>query len=137
MTDLTEIMATIQEGSVVTFKEYTLDRRGRKHLSLSIEDAIVHRVIPAGEKLGIDDLQQLYGTDLGETTYLSLSESSCLRVVLSLGIDQDGAMAIKIITLVAYSLQEGLQEISIGDPLDGYDPTVAEPNYLMGIRAFT
>ena len=51
-----ECIDTIQEGSVVDFREYRLDRHEKRRLTLSIEDAVVKDIFPPGEPFSRDTL---------------------------------------------------------------------------------
>ena len=44
-----ECVKSIHKNSVITFREYNIDRHEHKHLSLEIDSAVVQYVIPAGE----------------------------------------------------------------------------------------
>lgn len=120
-----ECIQSIKEGSVVSFKEYTLDRHEQKHLSLSIEGAVVQRVFQANENLNRDTLVEYYGEDLSDTDYLQLSCMNCPRVALGLGLDEDGQLKIKVVILNKDFYTMGSQEITVINE----SQIAEEPNY--------
>lgn len=131
-----ECVQSIHKGSVVSFKEYSLDRHERKHLSLSIDGAVVHEVFPANEKLSRDVLEQYYGEELEEQDYLQLSQMNCPRVVLNLGMSEDNSsMNIKIIVLNSDFYSTGLQEVSVTNSINPNNLEY-EPNYFLAQKGW-
>lgn len=126
-----ECVKSLQEGSVVNFREYTLDRHERKHLAISIEGAIIKEIFPAGKTLPRETLVTYYGEELDDIDYLQLSTSNCPRLVLSLGINQDNQLDIKIVTLNKDFFNTHLQEIEVIGGLDVGNLYENEPNYVM------
>lgn len=122
-----ECVQSIHKGSVISFKEYTLDRHERKHLSLDIDGAIVQEVFPANETLSREVLEQYYGTELAEQDYLQLSCMNCPRFVVSLGISEENVMDIKILVLNRDFYNMGHQEIKATNEVSpenmGYEPS--------------
>lgn len=127
-----EITQIIHKGSVVTFREYSLDRHERKHLSVSIEDGVVQAVIPAKEKLSRDALEQYYGTELDEVDYLQLSEMNCPRIVVSLGFNQNNQLDIKVIILNKDFYNVGMQELLVTNEFNPCE----EPSYLQAQKGW-
>lgn len=124
-----ECVQSIRKGSVISFKEYTLDRHERKRLSLNIDGAIVQEVFPANETLSREVLEQYYGTELDEQDYLQLSCMNCPRFVVSLGISEENVMDIKILILNRDFFNMGHQEVTVTNEL--LPETMAyEPNYV-------
>lgn len=124
-----ECVQSIRKGSVISFKEYTLDRHERKRLSLNIEGAIVQEVFPANETLSRDVLEQYYGTELEEQDYLQLSCMNCPRFVVSLGVSEENVMNIKILILNRDFYNMGHQEITVTNELSP-ENIAYEPNYV-------
>lgn len=130
-----EVIQSIHKGSVISFKEYTLDRHERKHLSISIDGGVVQDVLPANETVSRDVLEQYYGVELSEQDYLQLSWMNSPRVVVSLGITQEGVMNIKILTLNRDFYNMGHQEIEITNELSPENIDF-EPNYLLAQKGW-
>ena len=97
-----ECVQSIHKGSVISFKEYTLDRHERKHLSLDIDGAMVQEVF-------------------------QLSCMNCPRFVVSLGISKENVMDIKILVLNRDFYNMGHQEIKVTNEVSpenmGYEPS--------------
>lgn len=123
-----ELTNSVREGSVISFKEYTLDRHERRHISIQIDDAVVYRVIPTNKQLSREELEELYGTELDDIDYQQLSCMNCIRFVLNLGVQQDGSMDIKIIVVNKYFYETKLQEVELLSEIDSEN--LYEPNYL-------
>lgn len=130
-----ECVQSIRKGSVISFKEYTLDRHERKHLSLDIEGAVIQEVFPANETLSREVLEQYYGTELAEQDYLQLSCMNCPRFVVSLGISEENVMNIKILVLNRDFYNMGHQEITVTNEL-APENLEYEPNYVMAQRGW-
>lgn len=124
-----ECVQSIRKGSVISFKEYTLDRHERKRLSLNIDGAIVQEVFPANETLSREVLEQYYGTELEEQDYLQLSCMNCPRFVVSLGISEENVMDIKILILNRDFFNMGHQEVTVTNELSP-ENMAYEPNYV-------
>ena len=123
-----ECIDSIHKGSVISFREYVLDRHERRKLTLSITDGIVQEVFAANQKLDRDTLEQYYGTELDEIDYLQLSQMNCPRVVVGLGLNSQGELDIKIIVLNEDFFNTQLQELEITNEVN---TSAYEPNYLM------
>ena len=128
-----ECIQSIHKGSVISFKEYTLDRHERKHLALNIEGAVVQEVFSADEALPREVLEQFYGTELAEQDYLQLSCMNCPRFVVSLGISEENVMDIKILVLNRDFYNMGHQEIVITNEI-APENIAAEPNYVAMVQ---
>ena len=124
-----ECVASIEEGTVVTFREYSLDRHEKRHLTLEIKDSIVYKVLAAGAELSRETLEEVYGTELDDIDYLQLSCMNCPRFVLSLGVNGSGELDVKVVTLNKDYYNMHLQEIEILNKVDSNN--LAEPNYLL------
>ena len=123
-----QLIQSINEGDVITFREYYLDRHDNIKLSYSIDNGVVQAVFQAGQKLNIETLVQYYGEGLEETDYLQLSCVSFPRVVIGLGINQQGETDVKIVQLNEDFYNMGLQQVELTKGLSG---DIAEPNYLL------
>lgn len=123
-----QLIQSINEGDVITFREYYLDRHDRMKLSYSIDNGVVQAVFQAGQKLNIETLVQYYGEGLEETDYLQLSCVSFPRVVIGLGINQQGETDVKIVQLNEDFYNMGLQQVELTKGLSG---DLVEPNYLL------
>lgn len=119
--------------TMITFKEYTLDRHERKRMTIEIQDAMVHDIILANQKLSRDDLELYYGEGLEDIDYLQLSCMNCLRVVLRTGINELEQPVFKVISLSKDFYEEGLQEVEL---MGGEQVTASEPNYFLSMANF-
>lgn len=108
-----QILNQIILGSVISFKEYTVDRREKKHLTISIENSVVHEVIPPNTPIGRELLEQYYGTELSDQDYLQLSSVNCARIILLIGINEQGQNEYKPILFNQDYYELGLQEIEV------------------------
>lgn len=124
-----ECVQSIRKGSVISFKEYTLDRHERKRLSLNIDGAVVQEVFPENETLSREVLEQYYGTELAEQDYLQLSCMNCPRFVISLGVSQENVMDIKILVLNRDFYNMGHQEMTVTNELSP-ENIEYEPSYV-------
>ena len=124
-----ECLSQITEGSVINFREYSLDRKEKRHLSLELESGMVQRVFLPNEQLSIETLQQYYGEELEDTVYLQLSQMNCLRVVVILGVEPDGTQDIKILQIVKDFVDTGLQQLEVINQVSP-DTAFYEPNYV-------
>lgn len=124
-----ECVQSIRKGSVISFKEYTLDRHERKHLSLEVDGAVVQEIFPANETLSREILEQYYGTELAEQDYLQLSCMNSPRFVVSLGITEENVMNIKILVVNRDFYNMGHQEITVTNEL-APENIAYEPSYV-------
>lgn len=108
-----ELLQTIQAGSVVHFKEYSLDRHERKKLTLEIPHSVVERVVKPLEKLNKEELETYYSGEFSDVDYLQLSSINGLRLVLNLGVDQYGKVLYKTLIISQDFIDSGLQEIQV------------------------
>lgn len=123
-----QLIQSINEGDVITFREYYLDRHDQMKLSYSIDNGVVQAVFQANQKLSIETLVQYYGEGLEETDYLQLSCVSFPRVVIGIGINQQGETDVKIVQLNEDFYNMGLQQVELTKGLSG---NLTEPNYLL------
>ena len=123
-----QLIQSINEGDVITFREYYLDRHDRVKLSYSIDNGVVQAVFQANQRLNIETLVQYYGEGLEETDYLQLSCVSFPRVVIGLGINQQGETDVKIVQLNEDFYNMGLQQVEL---TKGLSENLVEPNYLL------
>lgn len=112
-----ECVESIHKNSVITFREYNLDRHEHKHLALEISNAVVQEVIPAGESLDRIKLEKLYGEGLDEVDYLQLSTMNCPRIVVSVGLDEDNQLKLQAITLNKDFYNLGVQTLDVMNEL--------------------
>lgn len=122
-------VASIHAGSVVTYREYTLDRHERKKETLSIIDGVVQTVFNANETLDRETLIQYYGEGFDDIDYLQLATMNCPRIVIGLGLNQNNELDVKIIVLNKDFYNLGLQEIEVTNELDPHN--LVEPNYVL------
>lgn len=120
-----ECIQSVHKGSVINFKEYTLNRHERKVLTLEINDGVVQEVFPANTKLNRETLEKYYGDGLGEIDYLQLSQVNCPRIVVGLGINQNNEMDVKILILNKDFYNMGLQELEVTNEVNISN----EPNF--------
>lgn len=124
-----ECLQQLQEGSVVTFREYVFDRHQRRKLSMEIQDGIVKEVWKANQTLPRDVLTTYYGEELEDITYMQLATSSDLRIVISLGVDVNGVENVKIVTVNKDFYNTGLQELEVTN--EANLSNLNEPNYIL------
>ena len=127
MLSYTQLTSQITAGSVVSFTEYSLDRRERKHVTLSIDHALVHEVIPANIPIGRAALEEYYGDNLSDQDYLQLSCVNCVRYVLLVGVDELDKPEYKPIFFNQDYYELGLQTLEV---ING---GVEEPIYTQAI----
>ena len=118
-----QLISQIVPGSTLTLREYTY-RRGERRLTLTIENSLVHDVIPANVHIGREQLEQYYGTDLGDVDYLQLSSVNCFRVVLLIRVDENSNPIYRPILINQDFYETGLQEVEL---INGATPD--EPVY--------
>ena len=133
MLSFEECIESIHAGSVISFREYVLDRHERKQLSLSISDGVVQTVFPANQQLSRETLEQYYGIELDDVDYLQLSQMNCPRVVINLGLNQNNEIDIKILVLNKDFYNTGLQEITVTNELNLSE---SEPIYLQAQKGW-
>lgn len=129
-----ECIESIHEGSVIDFKEYSLNRHDKKILSFEIDGGLVQKIMPANTPFSREFLEQYYGNELDSQDYLQLSMMNCPRFVVSLGFNQDNELNIKIITLNKDFYNTGLQELIVTNEMDL--SSLNEPNYLMAQKGW-
>ena len=112
-----ECVRSIHKNSVITFREYNIDRHEHKHLSLEIDSAVVQYVIPAGESIDREKLEKLYGEGLDEVDYLQLSTMNCPRIVVGVGLDDNNQLKLQAITLNKDFYNLGIQTIDVMNEL--------------------
>lgn len=120
-----ECIQSVHKGSVINFKEYTLNRHERKVLTLEINDGVVQEVFPANMKLNRETLEKYYGDRLDEIDYLQLSQVNCPRIVVGLGLNQNNEMDVKILILNKDFYNMGLQELEVTNEVNISN----EPNF--------
>ena len=120
-----ECIQSVHKGSVISFKEYTLNRHERKVLTLEINDGVVQEVFPANMKLNRETLEKYYGDGLDEIDYLQLSQVNCPRIVVGLGLNQNNEMDVKILILNKDFYNMGLQELEVTNEVNISN----EPNF--------
>lgn len=129
--DFESCVNCLHEGSVINFREYTLDRHERRKLTLAIDYGVVQAVIPANQRLNLETLEQYYGKDLDTVDYLQLSQMNCPRVVVGLGLNSNNQLDIKILMLNKDFYDSGLQEIEVINEVH-----TSEPIYLQAQRGW-
>lgn len=107
------VISKIAVGTVINFKEYILDRRERKRLSVDIREATVQEVIPANQPMSRDLLLKYYGEELDDIVYLQLSIVNCLRIVLIVDVGEDNQPIHKVISLNKDFYNASLQQLEI------------------------
>ena len=107
------LMQKLHPGAVLTFREYTLDRRENRRLACEIKDVIIQMIIQPNQQLSRDDLILYYGDGLSDTDYLQLSSVNCLRVVVITGVNEESNPQYKVIMINRDFYMMGLQEVSI------------------------
>lgn len=120
-----ECIQSVHKGSVINFKEYTLNRHERKVLTLEINDGVVQEVFPANMKLNRETLEKYYGDGLDEIDYLQLSQVNCPRIVVGLGLNQNNEMDVKILILNKDFYNMGLQGLEVTNEVNISN----EPNF--------
>lgn len=120
-----ECIQSVHKGSVINFKEYTLNRHERKVLTLEINDGVVQEVFPANTKLNREVLEKYYGDGLDEIDYLQISQVNCPRIVVGLGLNHNNEMNVKILILNKDFYNMGLQELEVTNEVNISN----EPNF--------
>lgn len=113
MISYNELLSQIIKGSVISFKEYSLDMYGKKHLAFEIENSLVQDIIPANNSLSKEILEEYYGSNLSPQDYLQLSSVNCVRFILLIKIDENNHPVYKPILFNKDYYEQGLQEIKI------------------------
>lgn len=106
-----EVLTHLIPGSLITFKEYKLDRHENRKLVYSIERVGVYKVIPANTTLTKAELDNLFSTELSEEDYLQLAKQNCFRFVVITAV-QDNNFEYTVISFTKDYYNTGLQEIS-------------------------
>lgn len=123
----------VKIGSIVSYKEYVLDRHEKRHLQLEINNAVVHSIIPPNSPLNLETLEEYYGKDLEIQEYVQLSAINCLRIVLNIGVDADTQLPLYKPLLINQDFyQVGLQQIEVINS----SPAPIEPNYMLGVQMY-
>mgnify|MGYP007070189665 CR=1 FL=1 len=120
-----QLLARIVKGSVISFREYNLGRNEKKHLVFSIENTLVHDIIPANVALSRTILEEYYGQDLADQDYLQLSSINCARIVLFIENGENDKPRYKPLLFNKDYYLQGLQELEV---INGMNED--EPNYL-------
>ena len=107
------LMQKLHPGAVLTFREYTLDRRENRRLACEIKDVVIQMIIQPNQQLSRDDLILYYGDGMSDTDYLQLSSINCLRVVVIAGVDEESNPQYRVIMINRDFYMMGLQEVSI------------------------
>lgn len=129
-----ETVSQLSVGDIIDFKEYSLDSREKKRLSIEINGAIIREVFPADTVINRDKLIEIYGEELDDADYLALSSINCPRYLLNLGLAEDGTtMNVKMITLNRDFYTMGLQTVEVSGNVN---TTAPEPNYVMAQRGW-
>ena len=128
MIDYNDMINQLQEGDIINFKEYHSDRHDKKKLVLDIEGAIIKEIFPVNQTINREKLVEIYGEELDDLDYLSLSTCNSLRLLLNLGFNQDNKMNVKMITVNKDFYQMGYQVIDKTGSLQGTD---LQPNYVL------
>lgn len=119
-----QLISQIVPGSTLTLREYTY-RRGERRLTLTIENSLVHDIIPANVHVGREQLEQYYGSDLEDMDYLQLSSVNCLRVVLLIRVDENSNPIYKPIFINQDFYEAGLQEVELINSATPEEPVYA------------
>ena len=107
-----QLIQQIVPGSTLTLREYTY-RRNERRLTLTIENSLVHDVIPANAHIGREQLEQYYGDNLEDVDYLQLSSVNCFRVVLLIRVDESNNPVYKPVFINQDFYESGLQEVEV------------------------
>lgn len=107
-----QLIQQIVPGSTLTLREYTY-RRNERRLTMTIENSLVHDIIPANVHIGREQLEQYYGADLEDVDYLQLSSVNCFRVVLLIRVDENSNPIYKPILINQDYYEAGLQEVEV------------------------
>lgn len=124
MLPYTQLIAQIVPGVTLTLKEYTI-RRNTRRLTLSIENSLVHDIIPANAHVGREQLEQYYGDQLSDLDYLQLSSVNCFRAVLLIQVDESNNPVYKPIFINQDFYESGLQEVEIISGVFNDEPVYA------------
>ena len=128
MISYSDVLSQVMKGSVITFKEYSLDMQGRKHLALEIEDSLVHDIVPANIPLSKEMLEEYYGSDLSAQDYLQLSSINCVRIILLIATNNNHPVYKPILFNRDY-YEQGLQEINVINEAIANEPIYVNSMY--------
>lgn len=115
----TQLVESIVPNSVLTFKEYELDRHERKRLTYEIGPAPVECVVLPNQPLCRADLEKYYGSELSDLDYCQLACMSDFRFILRVGIDEENQPVYKPILINQDFFNMGLQTVEL----------ISVPNY--------
>lgn len=123
-------MTNISEGDVVTFTEYEETQlTGRMRIRQRLENMTVEKVVQAGQPMGRDDVETLYGSEVDDTTYAVLRAARVDRLFLKSDDDE-----IFCVQLVPEFVKTGMQKLEIG--MRAAPPMQEAPSYLDFINSF-
>ena len=108
-----ELINQLKPTMLINFREYSLNFRGIKHMTLNIESSVIEEVIPANQSIGRSKLEIWYGNDLSNKDYLQLSTMNCFRIILIVGVDEFNKPQYKPIVINQDLFETGFQEVDI------------------------
>ena len=132
--DYLDILTKLKPGVIINFREYSLNFRQKKHLSLNIENSIIKEVIPAKQTVDRSSLEEWYGKSLTNKAYLQLACMNCFRIILTVESDVSpyGDIDLKYKPII---FSQDLYETDFQELEIVYDSTItSEPIYTSHIN---
>lgn len=129
-----EELETLPVGTIVIYRDYTLDRHERKHMSSEFANLPVECVIPAGTALNRDVLELYLGKELEDEVYLASSISNNHRLVLKYSDSQTGKETYYMVNLNPYFMDTQQQELF--KVVEDYKPTIPNYNRVLGFNDY-
>lgn len=127
-----ELIPKLKKGTMISFKEYNLDRHERKKLTIGLDNVVIAECYPSNYTINREELISIYGEGLSDMDYLILSTNICPRYLVNLGINKEGKMDVKMISLNKDFVNMGFQEVVVvGDLISN-----EEPNYTLAQRGW-
>lgn len=125
MLSFDELTTSLGVGDVIHFCEYKMDRHERLKLAMEIENGIVKEIFPPNTTLNRDQLIEIYGEELDDITYMTLSQSNCPRILVSLGTDANGVEQVKMISISKdfYNTKQQTLEVTGNMANINYEPS--------------
>lgn len=125
---------SLSVGTIVTYRDYTLDRHERKHLSSEFANLPIESIIPAGTALNRETLEIYLGKDLENEVYLANSVSNNHRLVLKYTDVSTGKETYYMVSLNPYFMSTKQQELFT--VLDEYKPVIPNYNRVLGFKDY-
>ena len=121
-------------GTIVTYRDYTLDRHERKHLSSEFANLPIESIIPAGTALNREILEVYLSKNLENEVYLVNSVSNNHRLVLRYTDASNGKETYYIVSLNPYFMSTNQQELFT--MVEEHTPVIPNYNRVLGFKDY-